>query len=78
MKLLVTLDEARQAIAVKHNVPATCIDVQGTESISSNEVMSLLKQGSRLQAIKILRELYGCGLKEAKDFCDHIYPQRGY
>ncbi len=37
-----------------------------------NEILSLLKQGRKIEAIKLYREKTGVGLKEAKDFIDAL------
>lgn len=37
-----------------------------------NTVISLLREGSKLTAVKLLKETAGIGLKEAKEFCDNL------
>jgi len=39
---------------------------------SDNEVRRLLAAGQKIEAIKLYRETYGTGLKEAKDAVDKI------
>lgn len=41
-------------------------------SSSLEEIKKLLRKGQKIQAIKLLREESGCGLKEAKDQVDAI------
>ncbi len=40
------------------------------DSSFESEILSLLKQGQYIRAIKLYREKTGVGLKEAKDFID--------
>nr|WP_298166805.1 ribosomal protein L7/L12 [uncultured Pseudomonas sp.] len=40
------------------------------------EVMAALERGHKIEAIKLLRELKGVGLKEAKDAVDRYKPGR--
>jgi ribosomal protein L7/L12 len=40
----------------------------------SPEVLRLARQGKKIQAIKILREQTGLGLKESKDIVDRLTP----
>jgi len=40
----------------------------------SPEVLQLALQGKKIQAIKILREQTGLGLKESKDIVDELAP----
>ena len=40
----------------------------------SAEVSQLVMQGKKIQAIKVLREQTGLGLKEAKDIVDRLMP----
>lgn len=39
------------------------------------EVHALALQGNKIEAIKVYRALTGAGLKEAKDYVDHIAPR---
>jgi len=39
-------------------------------SFDDSEVRLLVKQGKKIQAIKLLREITGWGLKKAKDYVD--------
>lgn len=39
---------------------------------NNDEIISLLRSGKRVQAIKERRIQTGCGLKEAKDYVDKI------
>ena len=41
-------------------------------SMSSDEIMDLLRRGQKLEAIKIYRERAHCGLKEAKDAVEEL------
>jgi len=40
------------------------------------EVAAALERGQKIEAIKLLRELRGIGLKEAKDAVDDYRPER--
>ncbi|WLT38216.1 ribosomal protein L7/L12 [Synechocystis sp. B12] len=45
------------------------------QQLSANEkeqIMTLLRQGKKIEAIKICRSLTGCGLKEAKDTVEKL------
>ena len=42
------------------------------------EVLELLQQGQKIQAIKLYREITGVGLKEAKDEVEEMARQRGF
>ena len=42
------------------------------ETFSDSEVTSLIQKGRKIQAIKRIRELRGCGLKEGKEIADAI------
>lgn len=41
-----------------------------------HEVIAALERGQKIEAIKLLRELKGIGLKEAKEAVDHYEPER--
>jgi len=41
-----------------------------------SSVVSALSQGKKIEAIKLLREAYGIGLKEAKDLVDEYEESR--
>jgi ribosomal protein L7/L12 len=43
-----------------------------TKVFSKNELNKLLISGQKIQAIKMIREFSGAGLKEAKDFVDYF------
>jgi ribosomal protein L7/L12 len=43
----------------------------------SEEIVSLLEQGRKIEAIKLYREQSGAGLKEAKEAVEEIGRQRG-
>ena len=38
----------------------------------SSEIMNLMRQGKKIQAIKLYRQETGVGLKQAKDFVDAL------
>ena len=40
------------------------------------QVVAALERGQKIEAIKLLRELRGIGLKEAKDVVDDYVPER--
>lgn len=37
-----------------------------------DRIKQLLKEGEKLKAVKLLKEVAGTGLREAKDFCDNL------
>ena len=39
------------------------------------QILDALKAGSKIEAIKLYREATGLGLKESKDFIDHLLSQ---
>jgi ribosomal protein L7/L12 len=41
-------------------------------SQKDTEIVQILKQGRKIEAIKRTREIYGYGLKEAKDYVDQL------
>ena len=46
-----------------------------TSSFNSDEIVNLLRQGRKIEAIKIYRERTNLGLKEAKDAVEEIERQ---
>jgi hypothetical protein len=50
--------------------------VEEKDKILPSSVVSALSQGNKLEAIKLLREAHGIGLKEAKDLVDQ-YEESG-
>ena len=45
--------------------------------IAEARVIEMLKRGSKIEAIKIYREIYDCGLAEAKQAVDRIEVRLG-
>lgn len=46
-------------------------------SIGDTKVIDMLKKGNKIEAIKIYREIYNCGLAEAKKAVDEIESRLG-
>lgn len=51
--------------------------VQNT-SMGDAGVIDMLKKGNKIEAIKIYREIYNCGLAEAKQAVDAIEVRLGF
>ena len=43
---------------------------------SSDEILSLVTEGYKIQAINLVRRQYGMGLSEAKEFVDDLKPNK--
>ena len=52
------------------------VHVQDT-SMSNARVVEMLKKGNKIEAIKIYREIYNCGLAEAKQAVENIETRLG-
>ena len=48
-----------------------------TDSSFEGKILSLMKQGKKILAIKLYREKTGVGLKEAKDFIEALAADQG-
>ena len=59
------LDAIAQHLGIEAKVP------------EMTDVVDFLRQGQKIQAIKLYRERTGVGLKEAKDACDGMARQLG-
>ncbi len=72
----VGLKEAKEAVEAleRGEAPQTR---PSTASYSDGEIVSLLKQGEKIQAIKLYRDRTGAGLKEAKDAVEALARDRG-
>jgi len=46
-------------------------------SLGDARVIDMLKKGSKIEAIKIYREIYNCGLAEAKQAVDNLETRLG-
>jgi len=46
-------------------------------SMANARVVDMLKKGTKIEAIKIYREIYNCGLAEAKQAVDAIEARLG-
>ena len=51
--------------------------VQDTD-MANSRVVEMLKKGNKIEAIKIYREIYNCGLAEAKQAVDAIETRLGF
>ena len=69
-----SLKEATQAIdQIQHDRPAEVIQTPaGPFAVDLGEIERLTRNGQKINAIKLLREQTGLGLKEAKDAVDAI------
>jgi hypothetical protein len=47
-------------------------------SMGDARVIDMLKKGSKIEAIKIYREIYNCGLAEAKQAVDNLEKRLGF
>lgn len=66
----------------RHEITAKCVDPQemdfifylgGRQEVKSNllnETIELIQEGAKLQAVKLVKDRSGIGLKESKDFVD--------
>jgi hypothetical protein len=61
-------DDKRSDVAVTHTV----VRQIGGKDFPTDEIMVLLRQGKKIEAIKVLRERTGMGLAEAKQAVDAI------
>lgn len=64
--------EAVEAFEQGQSLPKT----EAPGSDVDREIVSLLEQGKKIQAVKLYRERTGVGLKEAKDAVDAIAAER--
>jgi hypothetical protein len=69
MQLTLTYQEALNLIAREHCVRPKDVSIIG---LGSDDIIQALKYDHKLNAIKIAREKYGMGLKEAKEFVEKI------
>ena len=46
--------------------------------MADTRVVDMLKRGNKIEAIKIYREIYNCGLAEAKQAVDGIEARLGF
>lgn len=80
MRVIVNAEDIRQAL----NLPVGCtVEVDSNDySIrkASPELMGQMltyyKTEQKLMFIKVTREVFGCGLKDAKDFADGLWDLR--
>jgi ribosomal protein L7/L12 len=70
--------EARRLAAIERKL-GTALRHLGIEEPQPEEpdVVQLLEQGKKIQAVKVYRERTGLGLPEAKDVVDRIARKRG-
>ena len=73
MKVVITTNEVTDLVTRTYNLKTgdTVTVTNGEQEVASN-VMSAIRAGLKLEAIKILREYFECGLKEGKEFVDHL------
>ena len=64
------LKEAKDLIDQHARGEAVSLPAQSTSFVLSPAVLAALHQGNKIEAIKLLREQTGMGLKEAKDAID--------
>jgi ribosomal protein L7/L12 len=53
----------------KHN-PAVLVEAVSPDTAFVKSVLEALRHGNRIEAIKVVRVKFGCGLKEGKDLCE--------
>lgn len=75
----VGLAEAKDAVeaiaqGVPVNIPAPA-QVGELDSFLENRIKRLLSERKKIEAVKVYRETYNCGLKEAKDAVDIIQAE---
>jgi hypothetical protein len=60
-------------------VPAVATEqkAEGSPSALEEQVLPLLRQGRKIEAIKVYRAATNCGLKEAKDAVEALAAQHG-
>ena len=75
-KLTVTYAEASKIVSdeynLKNNDVVVITSAEDQDILIRDNVLELIATGETLQAIKRIREVYGLGLKESKDFVDAI------
>ena len=49
----------------------------GLQSASEEQVLSLMRQGHKIEAIKVYRAATNCGLKDAKDAVESLAAKHG-
>jgi ribosomal protein L7/L12 len=62
----------RSGVTVTHTVSTISSQRSGGKDFPTDEIMTLLRQGKKIEAIKVLREKTGAGLAEAKQTIDAI------
>lgn len=73
----VGLAEAKEAVDALEQGESLTPRVSRTASAIEEEVLSLLEQGRKIEAIKIYREHSGKGLKESKEAVEALAVERG-
>ena len=64
--------DAVDAIAAGHDIPGELLPRPGISAATEERARELIAQGRKVQAIKLVREETGLGLKEAKDVADGL------
>ena len=72
MHLTVSMKEAQELVAVNHDVPAEEVTILGEDESIAVTVRQHLRNGNKLHAIKDIKDEYGLGLVEAKNFVEAI------
>ncbi len=52
--------------------------VRSDDSDPTDQIVSLLGRGEKIEAVKLYRDRSGCGLKEAKEAVERIGKQNGF
>ena len=73
----VGLAEAKAAVELLEADGSFSKPVQPDNPHVRSEIVSLLGRGEKIKAIKVYREQFGVGLKEAKEAIDFIGEQNG-
>jgi ribosomal protein L7/L12 len=64
--------DAVDAVAAGHDISAVLLPCPDVPATTEERARKLIAQGRRIQAIKLIREETGLGLKEAKDVADGL------
>lgn len=69
-----TIEKADSAATAQSHAPATVDPIALIRNAKdlSNEVLQLVKQGRKIDAIQLIRDRTGLGLKEAKEIVDRL------
>lgn len=70
--------EPAQSLSTSADEPSAAADWLGLSEQQLDAVTDALKQGRKIEAIKLVREATGLGLKEAKDAVEALALMRGF